>query len=128
MILDFDRFGTINETHGFETGNAILTTSAALIQAMVRDNDVVCRYGGEEFGIVLPNTEFKGARMLAERIRKKIAAHEFKKNSIVLKLTVSIGIASYASKTDTAYPILVKRALDALTSAMDNGGNNVKAH
>ncbi|MCD4720908.1 MAG: diguanylate cyclase [Desulfobacula sp.] len=126
LILDFDQFEAINETHGYDTGDAILTTSAALIQSMVRDKDVVCRYGEEEFGIVLPNTALNGARMLAERIRKKIGDHEFEKGSKVLKLTVSIGIASYVPKTDTGFSVLVKKALDALTSAMDQGGNTIK--
>jgi len=126
LILDFDQFGAINETQGYDTGDAILTTSATIIQSMVRNNDVVCRYGGEEFGIVLPNTALNGARMLAERIRKAIADHEFKKDSIVLNLTVSIGIASYVPKTDEDYFALVKKALDALTSATDQGGNRIK--
>ncbi|MBU1342141.1 MAG: GGDEF domain-containing response regulator [Proteobacteria bacterium] len=126
LIVDFDHFNTLTQTHGHETGDAILTTSAALIQSMVRNNDVVCRYGGEEFGIVLPNTALNGARMLAERMRKKIANHEFKKDSTLLKLTVSIGIAPYIPDTDTSCSLLVKRALDALTSAMEQGGNTVK--
>jgi diguanylate cyclase (GGDEF)-like protein len=127
LILDFDGFKPLCETHGFDTGDRLLTTSAGLIQSMVRDNDVVCRYGGEEFGIVLANTALNGARMMAERIRKRIARHEFEKDSLVLPLTVSIGIASYEAQTDTACSILVKKALTALTSAMDQGGNRVKA-
>ncbi|NOX32765.1 MAG: diguanylate cyclase [Deltaproteobacteria bacterium] len=126
LIVDFDNFKAVNETHGYDTGDAILTTSATLIQSMVRNNDVVCRYGGEEFGIVLSNTALNGARILAERIRKKIANHKFEKGSKVLKLTVSIGIASYVEKTDTDNFILVKKALDALTSATDHGGNKIK--
>lgn len=127
LILDFDKFKAINETFGYDLGDAILTTSAALIQSMVRNNDVVCRYGEEEFGLVLPNTALTGARMLADRIRKKIFDHEFRKDSNVLKLTVSIGIASYVPQTDTAWPALVKKALNALTLAMEQGGNTVKA-
>jgi len=126
LIVDFDQFNTINENYGFDAGDTILATSAALIQSMVRNNDVVCRYGGEEFGIVLSNTALNGARILAERIRKKIADYEFKKDSTVLKLTVSIGIASYAPKIDDTYAVQVRNALDALTSAMDQGGNRVK--
>ncbi|MCK5348226.1 MAG: response regulator PleD [Desulfobacula sp.] len=126
LIVDFDEFKIINEIHGYDTGDSVLTTSAAIIQSMVRDNDVVCRYGAEEFGIVLPNTALNGARMLAERIRKKMGDHEFKKDSNVVHLTVSIGIAAYVPDTDTAYSVLVKRALDALTSAMDQGGNKIK--
>jgi len=126
LIVDFDQLGAINETHGYDTGDTILTTSARIIQSMVRNNDVVCRYGEEEFGIVLPNTALNGARILAQRIRKKIADHEFKKDSIALNLTASIGIASDDPETDEDYFVLVKKALDALTSAMEQGGNRVK--
>ncbi len=127
LILDFDGFKPLCETHGFDTGERLLTTSAGLIQSMVRDNDVVCRYGGEEFGIVLTNTALNGARMMAERIRERIARHEFEKGPLVLPLTVSIGIASYDPQTDTTCSILVKKALGALTSAMDQGGDRVNA-
>ncbi len=127
LIVDFDQFKRINETYGYDTGDVILTNSAMLIQSMVRNNDVVCRYGGEEFGVVLPNTPLTGARMMAERIRGKIKDHEFKKYRQILKLTVSIGVASYAPETDTAFPLFVKRALDAAESAAVDGGDLVKA-
>ena len=126
LIVDFDKFKKINKNHGYDTGDVILSTSAALIQSMVRDSDVVCRFGGEEFGIVLPNTDVNGARILAGRIRKKIADHKFEKNSNILKLTVSIGIASYNPKTDTAFGVLIKRTLDASASAAKAGGNQIK--
>jgi two-component system cell cycle response regulator len=126
MIVDFDKFKAVNKAHGYDTGDAALTTSAALIQSMVRGDDRVCRYGGEEFGIVLPNTAINGARILADRIRNKIAGHDFKKGSTILKLTVSIGIASYVPETDTSFAILVRNALSALDTALENGGNKVQ--
>ncbi len=126
LIVDFDKFKAINKKYGYDTGDAILTTSAALIQSMVRDSDVVCRYGGEEFGIVLPNTDVNGARILAGRIRKKIADHKFEKDSNLLKLTVSIGIATYNPSTDKTFSTLIKRALNASASAADDGGNQIK--
>ncbi len=126
LIVDFDEFKKINKNHGYDTGDVILSTSAALIQSMVRDSDMVCRFGGEEFGIVLPNTDVNGARILAGRIRKKIADHEFEKDSNILRLTVSIGIALYNPNIDTAFGILIKRALDALASAAKEGGNQIK--
>jgi two-component system, cell cycle response regulator len=128
LIADFDNFKkTVNLTHGYETGDAILTTSAALIQSLVRAQDRVCRYGGEEFGIVLPNTALNGARMLAERIKEKIAGFSFETGSTALRLTVSIGIAAYDHKSGTTVHDLAKNALHALTSAMDQGGNKIKA-
>lgn len=127
LIVDFDNFKkTVNLVHGYETGDTILTTSAALIQSMVRTNDRVCRYGGEEFGIVLPNTALNGARLLAERIQKKIAGFRFETGTPALKLTVSIGIASYDHQSGSAVHDLAKNALNALTWAMDKGGNRIK--
>ncbi|MCK5683613.1 diguanylate cyclase, partial [bacterium] len=66
LIVDFDKFKIVNQQYGYDTGDIVLTTSAALIQSMVRDTDVVCRYGGEEFGIVLPQTDLNGAKILAQ--------------------------------------------------------------
>ncbi len=127
LIVDFDNFKkTVNLVHGYGTGDAILTTSAALIQSMVRTNDRVCRYGGEEFGIVLPNTALGGARILAERIREKIAGFSFEAGTTALRLTVSIGIAAYDHNSGTQVHALAKNALHALTSAMDQGGNKIK--
>lgn len=127
LILDFDKFKkTVNQAHGYETGDAVLTTSAGLIQSMVRSNDMVCRYGGEEFGIVLPNTGLNGTRLLAERIREKIAGFRFEAGTTPLKLTVSIGIAAYDHASGADVHDLAKNALHALTSAMDQGGNKVR--
>jgi len=126
LIVDFDNFKNINHNYGYNTGDVILASSAALIQSMVRNSDVVCRYGGKEFGIVLPNTDVNGARILAGRISKKIAGHEFEKDSNILKITVSIGITSYNAETDKAFGNFIKRALDASASACEDGGNQIK--
>ncbi len=126
LIIDFDNFRQVNRIHGYDSGDSILATSAALIQTMVRQTDVVCRYGGEEFGIVLSGTGLSGARMLGERIRKKLAAHEFELDSGVVKLSVSVGITSYLPGVDQDDSSVVKRALAALTRAMDKGGNRVQ--
>jgi two-component system, cell cycle response regulator len=126
LMVDFDKFKIINQNHGYDTGDIILTTSASLIQSMVRDSDMVCRYGGEEFGIILPDTGVNGARILAQRMRKKIANHEFKKKSNIFKLTVSIGITSYNPNRDTIVAPMIKRAFAAMTSASKNGGDQIK--
>ena len=126
LIVDFDKFKQINQTHGYDTGDVILSTSAALIQSLVRDSDIVCRYGGKEFGIIMPNTGLNGAKILAQRIRKKIIDHEFEKGSTTLKITVSVGIALYVPDKDTTFGLLIKKALNALASAEDEGGSHIK--
>lgn len=128
LLVDVDRFKFLNDTHGYETGDTLLTACAARIQGMVRTLDVVCRYGGEEFGIVLPNTGEKGARILAKRICQRIADHEFVINDRQFNLTVSIGGAAFiagqdAAGSEEAPPDLVKLALDQLDIAVGRGGN-----
>ncbi len=126
LIVDFDNFKSINETYGYNSGDTVLSTSASIIQSMVRNNDVVCRYGGEEFGVVLPNTITNGAKILADRIRKKIADYKFEFDSKSTELTVSVGIATFDHETDSSFSSLVKRALDGLALAVENGGNKIK--
>ncbi len=126
LIVDFDKFKQINQTHGYDTGDVILSTSAALIQSLVRDSDIVCRYGGKEFGIIMPNTGLNGAKILVQRIRKKIIDHEFEKGSITLKITVSVGIALYVPDKDTTFGLLIKKALNALALAENEGGSHIK--
>ena len=128
LLIEFDAFQAINESHGFDTGDQVLAASATIIQGMVRNNDVVCRYGTEEFGIILPNTDLDGAGMLAGRIRKKIAGFDFEAADGRLNITVSIGLAAFDNRTDTTFSHLVKKGLDALAAAVENGGNTVKTY
>ncbi len=127
LIVDFDNFKQFNQEYGYDTGDDVLTKSAAIIQSMVRGTDTVCRYGGEEFGIVLPNTGLNGAKILAERIKDRISQNEFKTQTLSLNLTVSIGMASYLTKNGKINKNFINQALDALTEAGKEGGNRVKA-
>ncbi|MCP4719908.1 MAG: diguanylate cyclase [Desulfobacteraceae bacterium] len=129
LMVDFDKFKTVNQTLGYETGDQILKTSAALIRSMVRNIDVVCRYGGDQFGILLPNTSRQGAKILARRILKEINSHGFDMGDKSFNLTVSIGIAShtdneYPSQNQDQYP--VNQALKALEKAIQQGGNTIQ--
>jgi diguanylate cyclase (GGDEF)-like protein len=130
LMVDFDKFKTLNQAHGYETGDQALRTSAALIKGMVRNMDMVCRYGGDEFGILLPNTGLEGAQILARRILKAIRSHGLEINGTPFPLTVSIGIASH---TDTApyqdqsqNQDLVKLAIKAADLASQQGGNTIQ--
>ncbi|MCP4021419.1 MAG: GGDEF domain-containing response regulator [Desulfobacteraceae bacterium] len=126
LMIDFDHFKKLNQTYGYDTGDAVLRKSAAIIQTFVRGTDKVCRYSGEEFVIILPNTSLDGAQILAERIKDSIGHHEFKYDSKTLNLTISIGISSYLSNDGKLNTGFIKQALDALTSATQEGGNRVK--
>ncbi len=128
LIVNFDKFKLLNQTHGYETCDQILITSAALIQSMVRNIDLVCRYGGNEFAIMLPNTSPQGAKILGERILKEISLHNFGIDKNTIHLTVSIGLAS-PKQTDPLSPPsqgLVKQAMDAVGLAVQQGGNTLQ--
>ena len=141
LLAQVDQFTSYNEKYGYKTGDTILTACAARIQAMVRDLDVVCRFGAEKFGIVLPNTQATRAQILAERIRQNINDNKIFVGTHLIQLTLSIGMACFTGeKLDTenrtsaaqgpgpgSGPDLVHQALNALDIAIHQGGNQIQA-
>ena len=95
ILLDLDHFKTVNDTYGHQAGDFILTQICAHILNMTRSQDIAGRYGGEEFGILLPDTGIEHATIVAEKIRKEIETLDLKYNEDVIRATVSIGIASF---------------------------------
>jgi diguanylate cyclase (GGDEF)-like protein len=94
LMVDLDDFKKINDLYGHNSGDMILKSIANLIIGIIRKSDVISRFGGEEFVIIMPNTELKEAKIIAERIRFEIAQQEFNK----LKCTVSIGLENNIGK------------------------------
>ena len=124
MMVDIDDFKDFNDRYGHQEGDAILTSVGAIIEAETRDADICCRYGGEEFGVVLPSTDRREALMLGERLRKAIEKNQRDKG----KITVSIGIAAASPKRPLPTPqSFVKNADDALYKAKSKGKNRVIA-
>lgn len=121
IILDIDKFKNINDSHGHLFGDCVLRDVAGCINKNVRDSDIVFRYGGEEFVILLSNTEEDGAYQLAERIRTSIEKMTCKYGEISTKVTVSQGIG--CMKKDEHEVALFDRADKALYKAKDNGRN-----
>ncbi|UCG38206.1 MAG: diguanylate cyclase [bacterium] len=96
LFLDLDSFKRVNDHHGHLLGSKILVELAGLLKSAVRKVDAVARYGGDEYIIVLTDTNSKGAMIVAERIRQMVEEHNFlEKEGYNIKLTVSIGVASY---------------------------------
>ena len=96
MFLDLDDFKQINDRHGHLVGSHVLMEMAAVILASVRDTDVVARYGGDEFVVILPETNLEHATGVAERVRERISRHAFTGGrSLRLTLTASFGIATF---------------------------------
>ena len=97
IMMDIDHFKNLNDTHGHPVGDAVLQELAAVLYDEARrDIDIITRYGGEEFAVVLPETELEGARAVAERIRLGVQRHVFEgKDGETIPVTVSLGIAQY---------------------------------
>ncbi len=124
LMLDIDDFKRCNDTYGHLVGDVILKDIARIIKENVREIDVVARYGGEEISLVLPETNKESARVVAERVRRKIEEHVFKAYDEKLKLTVSVGISIYPNDSIDART-LIDKADEALYAAKNSGKNVV---
>jgi two-component system cell cycle response regulator len=128
LVLDIDYFKSINDTYGHDAGDDVLREFAIRVRKSIRGIDLACRYGGEEFVIVMPETDLAVAATVAERLRRRIATEPFPieqgRNSI--DVTISIGIAGLEGTEDTASNLL-KRADQALYRAKRDGRNRVVA-
>jgi two-component system cell cycle response regulator len=126
MMIDIDYFKSINDGHGHDAGDDVLREFALRIRKSIRNIDLACRYGGEEFVIVMPETDIAVATMVAERIRRRIATEPFpiQHGAVKLDVTISIGIATLGASGDDAAAML-KRADTALYRAKRDGRNRV---
>jgi diguanylate cyclase (GGDEF)-like protein len=124
MMLDLDRFKQINDNYGHIVGDAVLKSFADCIMECMRSSDIVFRYGGEEFVILLRNTQIAGAQLLAERMRKNVEEMKFDYNNIKLNISVSIGLAELQEDDDRLK--LVERADALLYKAKESGRNRVE--
>lgn len=124
LMVDLDHFKRINDTYGHLVGDTVLRELAALLKQQVRDVDLLGRYGGEEFGIGLLETEAAQALIVAERIRHAVAAAVFQAYDERLSLTVSIGIAAFPRDAADAAE-LVERADAAMYQAKSAGRNQI---
>ncbi|OYU87710.1 MAG: PleD family two-component system response regulator [Bradyrhizobiaceae bacterium PARB1] len=128
MILDIDYFKSINDTHGHDCGDDVLREFAVRIRKSIRGIDLACRYGGEEFVIVMPETDMHVAGMVAERLRRSIAGEPFSidRGNKRIEVTISIGLATLEKKGEPIADVL-KRADVALYRAKHDGRNRVVA-
>jgi len=126
LVIDIDYFKSINDTHGHDAGDAVLREFALRIKRSIRGIDLACRCGGEEFVVVMPETDMAVAAMVAERLRRRIAADPFviQEGAGSVPVTISIGIAALRGKDDSA-AALIKRADQALYRAKRDGRNRV---
>ncbi len=126
VIMDIDYFKKINDTHGHQNGDLVLTAVAELIRSELRRYDTAARYGGDEFLLVLPETPHAGAVLIAERLRKAVQALHFPAPLENLVVTVSMGIAVFPSALIDGVDSLFRQADDALYQAKHKGRNRVE--
>lgn len=126
LAIDVDFFKSINDTHGHDVGDKVLQELALRMRDSVRNIDMACRVGGEEFTVVLPTTNIETAKKIAERVRNSVSSSPFSigAGSGTVNVTVSIGVAALAGPRDT-FEEFLKRADQALYAAKRGGRNRV---
>ena len=123
IICDVDNFKNVNDTYGHKCGDEVLKTIASTFQELTRDKDFLCRWGGEEFLILLKGTDIEQARIIAERIRVNISETDITYNDLHINITMTFGVASVTEEQD--YNILFKLADSRLYTGKKNGKNVV---
>ena len=127
LFMDLDGFKSINDRHGHLSGSRALVEAAAVIKASARETDVVARFGGDEFAVVLPDTGGEGAYAVGERIRERIAAHHFLEGEgLTIRLTASVGVSTLPDVASSAEE-LVQAADTAMYHVKDRGKNGIQA-
>ncbi|MDI6735409.1 MAG: diguanylate cyclase [bacterium] len=126
IMLDFDHLKHFNDTYGHEAGNRLIKAVAQSIQRNVRKTDWVTRFGGDEFAIIMPQTNQEGALLVGEKVRQAIAEREMVFGGHTYRLTASLGVST-CYKEDTSFnaKMLVSRADEALYRAKQEGRNRV---
>ncbi|HFB66055.1 MAG TPA: diguanylate cyclase [Aeromonadales bacterium] len=122
VMFDIDHFKKVNDTYGHPAGDEALRQTSMVLQQSVRSTDVAGRYGGEEFGIILPETEAKAALIFCERLRKSIENLEINHESHRFSFTASLGVAELTAETPTPQKWL-ENADQALFKSKNNGRN-----
>ncbi|HEY1098477.1 MAG TPA: GGDEF domain-containing protein [Myxococcota bacterium] len=126
-LFDIDFFKKLNDGFGHQAGDYVLKNLAAIVQKMLRTEDIFARYGGEEFGVIFKNTDGEKAFLVLERIRRQLESHHFMNEDKRMPVTVSIGIATLWEQNYPTPKALVKAADDYLYKAKGNGRNRTES-
>lgn len=123
LFIDLDGFKQVNDTHGHLCGSKALVEAAALIRGCARETDVVARFGGDEFSLILPDTGREGAVSVAERIRSRIGEHQFlASDGLAVHLTASVGVATLPDVAGSAEELI--RAADMAMYRVKDAGKD----
>lgn len=126
VMMDIDHFKDVNDTHGHSAGDRVLQEFADRLQSTVRGMDVLGRFGGEEFILLLPETGYEGAQTLAEKLREVIAERPFDLEDQEVGITASFGVTAQTSESPREHEELIKEADQAMYEAKTSGRNCVK--
>jgi len=124
-MIDLDFFKRVNDTYGHSVGDSVLRRIGAMLKEHLRNSDIVCRYGGEEFAVIFPNTKIDQSRIVCERFAETMAAYTFEYNSSSFSVTVSMGLAALTHKPATTLSQLLEMADQSLYKAKDTGRNKI---
>lgn len=126
IMLDIDGFKEINDSFGHQVGDDVLRSLAIHLQGAVRETDLLARYGGDEFAVVLPETKAEEATVLAERLKDMVKNYSFKAGGSYHTITLSIGVADISNGRMDSEDELIKRADSVLYMSKGQGGNSVE--
>jgi len=124
IMFDIDHFKKVNDTYGHQAGDAVLSEVSATIKSKLSGTDTLCRYGGEEFAVIMPGTPVERALEVAERLRKAIEEHTFYSDEKLISVTISLGVSEYPAHA-IIKQLLIETADAALYSAKHSGRNRV---
>lgn len=126
-MMDVDEFKRVNDTFGHQAGDMVLRELGIMFRGSIRLSDVACRYGGEEFALLLPNTDLREATVMGERLRRMVETHPFEWKGTPFKVTLSFGLARLNHGANPSFTPLVEDADKALYTAKRDGKNRVVA-
>jgi diguanylate cyclase (GGDEF)-like protein len=124
-MMDVDQFKKVNDTYGHPAGDMVLRELGTMLRKSIRMSDIACRYGGEEFALLLPHTDLREATSQGERLRRMIEAHRFEWEGTPFSLTLSFGLARLDHERNPSQKALLEDADKALYKAKRNGKNRV---
>ena len=126
LLFDIDYFKRVNDSHGHHAGDLVLRRVSEILKRIKRETDIAVRYGGDEFVVVLPETDLKQSLIFAERLRDTIERTDTSVVGHTIRITISVGITTYIpGKTGTAHECLMDVADKALYDAKKSGRNRV---